>query len=74
MSTIDVNVNGTLGTVVQCSYCQHTNPPQCPQCKPLGTETCIGCAYRGGGVPADVPLPAPYVPPPTTPPIYPGMP
>ena len=52
MSTIDVNVNGVQGTVVQCATCQHTNPPQCPQCKPTGTETCIGCLYRGGGVPA----------------------
>ena len=68
MSTLSVNINGTLGTVIQCSVCQHTNPPQCPQCKPLGTETCIGCAYRGGGVPA------PVEPPPATPPIFPGMP
>lgn len=60
MSTIVVNVNGTLGTVIQCPTCQHTNPPQCPGCKPLGTETCIGCVYRGGGVPAlDPPMQAP---------------
>jgi hypothetical protein len=48
---IQVNVNGTVGTVINCGYCNHTNPNQCPQCKPTGTETCIGCLYRGGGTP-----------------------
>ena len=51
MSLLEVNVNGTIGSVIQCAYCQHTNPPQCPMCKPLGTENCIGCLYRGDGVP-----------------------
>lgn len=64
MSTIVVNVNGTLGTVIQCATCQHTNPPQCPGRKPLGTETCIGCLYRGDGVPAiNPPPPGPINPP-----------
>ena len=52
MSLLEVNVNGTIGSVIQCAYCQHTNPPQCPMCKPLGTENCIGCLYRGDGVPS----------------------
>ena len=47
-----VNVNGIVGTVLNCPYCSHTNPPQCPKCKPFGTEICIGCFFRyDGGIP-----------------------
>ena len=47
-----VNVNGIVGTVLNCPYCAHTNPPQCPKCKPFGTEICIGCIFRyDGGIP-----------------------
>ena len=47
-----VSVNGVSGTVLNCPYCAHTNPPQCPKCKPLGTEICIGCFFRyDGGIP-----------------------
>jgi hypothetical protein len=45
-----VTIGGTVGTVLKCKYCQHTNPPFCPWCKPNG-EFCWGCYGNGGGVP-----------------------
>jgi len=61
-----VSVNGVSGTVLNCPYCSHTNPPQCPKCKPLGTEICIGCFFRyDGGIPVTTTItPAPINDPP----------
>lgn len=59
---ITITTAPVTGLVGGCSVCNHTtrSDAQCPKCKPLVTDVCLGCLTRyPDGVPASVPPPGP---------------